>query len=267
MTNKTHIELLIEQLSHDDHTIRYEAAQKLGTMQDDRAIQSLIDALPDSNHKVQYAALSGLVKHGDTRAAEPIIAMLLIDPRNRLWELLKLNIGMRLRNGLLALVQAGDDHIADLLIAALNDEEFDELQRAYIVKLLGRTADYRVVDAFIGALTDDSSDEMRAAAADALGWINHESAIEPLIKMLGDRNTVMREIAVDALGRMGNTRAVEPLMEILDSDESEWVRRVAALALGDINDSRAIEPLAAALNDYSADVREAAFEALKKFSA
>jgi len=266
MTNKNHIELLIEQLSHDDHTIRYEAAQELGTMQDDRAVQCLIDALPDSNHKVQYAALSGLVKHGDNRAAEPIIAMLLIDPRNRLWELLKLNIGMRLRNGLQALVQAGDDHIADLLIAALNDEEFDELQRAYIIKLLGRTADYRVVDAFIGALNDDS-DEIRAAAADALGWIGHESAVEPLIKMLGDRNTIMREIAVDALGRMGDARAVEPLMDILDSDDSEWVRRVSALALGEINDSRAIEPLAAALNDYSADVREAAFEALKKFSA
>ena len=259
-------ERLITDLRHADPTIRYEAAQQLGASQDRRAVEPLITVLPDDNSKVQYAAFSGLVKLGASHAAEAMIDMLVNDLDSRVWELLKLNIGLRLRAGLLDLVQPGDISIADRVVATLQDEALalDDHQRAFFVRVLGRTGDHERVDLLIKLLVK-GSEPIQTAAAEALGWLRDERAVSPLLVFLNEQHDTLREATAEALGRIGTPDAVEALNDRL-GDSSEWVRRAAAVSLGDIGDRSAIHPLVALLQDESGMVQDAAFEALKKLS-
>src|SRR5690606_6769095 len=123
-------EQTIAELTHVNPEVRYEAARKLGEAQDERAVTPLINTLPDDNSKVQYAAFSALIKIGASEAAVPMIDALVSAPNSRVWDLLKLNVGMRLRNGLLDMIPRGDLQLADQLTEAAENEAFDEQQRA-----------------------------------------------------------------------------------------------------------------------------------------
>jgi HEAT repeat protein len=258
------IELAIERLTHEDPAVRYEAAQTLGASKDSRAVEPLMTVLPDANSKVQYAALSGLVKLGDARAAVPILETLLANPHSRLWELMKLNIGMRLRFGLLDMIESGNRDITDMLVAALHDRALDDPQRAFIIQLLGRTQDRGVVETLI-EMTLAETLTIRSAAAESLGWIGDQRAVAPLLATMNDVDNTMREVAAEALGRLKDTRAVEPLIAALH-DEDEWVRRAAAVGLGELGDRRAMDALADAMRDPVEMVQDAAFDAIKQLS-
>jgi HEAT repeat protein len=88
---------------------------------------------------------------------------------------------------------------------------------------------------------------VRLKAAFALGRIG-EPAIEPLIKALEDGNGLVREAAVEALRAMktlsntGDARVVQPLIKLL-GDKNQAARQGAAKVLGMIGDARAVEPL------------------------
>lgn len=257
-------EQYLADMTHTDPVVRFEAVQKLGASNDARAIQPLIAALPDENAKVQYAAFSGLIKLNAGDAAEPIIDVLLENPNSKLWELLKLNIGMRLRSGLLDLLPHGDETLTERISAALNDEALDDAQRSLAVRMLGRTATADRVEMLIDLLLHGSP-LMQGAAAEALGYVGDPRGVNPLVIFLYDSRNELREIAVEALGRIGHDSAVEKVIGLL-SDENEWVRRAAAEALGVLGDRRAVEPLSAAMQDEHTVVQDAAFEALKKLS-
>src|SRR5690606_37247209 len=128
------LEQAIERLSHVEPDVRFKAAQELGASKDQRAVELLIGVLPDENAKVQYAAVSGLVKLGNNSAAHPILDLLLADPDSRVWELLKLGIGTRLRAGLLDMVEAGDMAMADRLTEAIAGDGLDEQQQAFFIQ-------------------------------------------------------------------------------------------------------------------------------------
>lgn len=254
----------LQNLTHADPTVRYEAAQKLGASNDSRAIQPLIGALPDANSKVQYAAFSGLIKLNAGEAAEPLLDLLLTDLDSKIWDLLKLNIGLRLRAGLLELMPHGDAHMSEQIVAALDTDTLDDHQRALFLRLLGRTATNDRVDMLIDILLHGSP-VIQGAAAEALGYLGAADGVNPLLIFLHDQRDELREIAAEALGRIGDARAFDAVLPLLN-DESEWVRRAAAVALGDLGDRRAVEPLSAALQDENTVVVDAAFDALKKLS-
>jgi HEAT repeat protein len=257
-------EQYIANLNHADPAVRYEAAQKLGASNDSRAIRPLIDVLPDANAKVQYAAFSGLIKLNAGEAAEPILDLLLTNLDSKIWDLLKLNIGLRLRAGLLEMMPHGDARMTEQLVAALDNDTLDDHQRALFLRLLGRTATNDRVDMLIDILLHGSP-VIQGAAAEALGYLGDADGVNPLLIFLHDSSDELREIAAEALGRIGDVRAFDAILPLL-KDENEWVRRAAAAALGDLGDRRAIEPLSDMLQDENTVVVDAAFDALKKLS-
>lgn len=259
-------EMWMENLSHSDAELRVEAARGLGNLRDPRALQALIRALGDENGKAQYAAFSALVKLGDPEAAVPMIDVLLSAPDSRLWELLRLNIGLRLRSGLLGLVARGDEATATRLQHALDDINFDETQRAYLLQLLGRTGCASAVEDLINRLVS-GPESIRFAAADALGWIGDDRAVTPLLVALSEARAEdpVREVAAEALGRIGNPSAAPVLIAAL-RDDHEWVRRAAAVALGELGIREAMDALGELLADESVIVQDAAFEAIKQLS-
>lgn len=257
------MEQLLQQLTHNDETVRYDAAQQLGKDGDARAVDGLVARLNDEHPKVKYAALSSLVKIGSPTAATPTIAALVEEMDSRLWKLMTLDIGMRLRNGLFAMIEPGNTAAADLLIEALNDVSISEHQRALVIRLIGRTEDDRLVETFIDMLMI-GSETLQGAAAEALGYIGDERAVAPLLVVLEDARSAVREIAINALARIGDVRAVDTILPMLNSGDV-WTRRAAAMALGELGDRRAVRPLMHLLRDESDQhVRSAADAALSR---
>ncbi|MDX2162024.1 MAG: HEAT repeat domain-containing protein [bacterium] len=261
------LEQAIQNLTHADSRVRYAAAQSLGQSEDRRALAPLIDALPDENAKVQYAALSSLIKLGFTEATAPIIDLLIDKLDSQVWGLIKLNVGMRLRAGLLDMVQKGDTALSDRLLHVMEtNDTLDDLQRAFFIRLIGKTGDTRRVDLLVRLLIRDPA-PVQVASAEALGWIGDSAAVPTLLLFARSHedtlsDAAVREVAIEALGRIGDPVVLDTLLNALQ-DENEWIRRAAAEALGRIGDPAAMEWLVNALKDESAMVQDTAFDAIK----
>ena len=257
-------EQYLADLTHTDPTVRYEAAQKLGASNDPRAIQPLIAALPDENSKVQYAAFSGLIKLNAYEAAAPILDMLLSDLDSRVWQLLKLNIGLRLRTGLLDMMPHGDAEMTEQIVRSL-DTPRPGRAPARAVPAPARSRRHRRLrrDA------DRHSDQRLAHASGRGGG--------------GARlhRRCARRLAAAAVPRRQPQRTARDRRRSAGSHRSRQRRRPAARharrrervgaprrrrRAGRSGDRRAIEPLSAALQDENTLVQDAAFEALKKLS-
>ena len=90
-----------------------------------------------------------------------------------------------------------------------------------------------------------------------------ESAVEPLLAILNDKNSDVRFEAVCALGQIKDIRSVLPLINAL-KDEKWNIRLEAAKALGGLKDNRAIEPLINRLDvEGFSSVRDSCAEALR----
>lgn len=127
--------------------------------------------------------------------------------------------------------------------------------------------DTRVLKLIINALNDKSPD-VREGAVLALKYLRNEENVKPLIKALGDKDSMVRCAAVNSLkeyGIMGYRGIVKPLTETLLNDENGDVRYEAARELDclDIVEIEiAVEPLIRALNDKNLNVRSAVAHSL-----
>jgi HEAT repeat protein len=90
-----------------------------------------------------------------------------------------------------------------------------------------------------------------------------DQTIEQSLKALQSEDGKERSKAADALGELGEQSAIEPLIGLLHSDSEYYVRVSAAWALGQIGGEQAMDALIIALKDYA--VLSTAAEALARF--
>lgn len=131
-------------------------------------------------------------------------------------------------------------------------------------------------DAGAAFLQTDEALRLRCAAVQALGKIQDERAVIPLMSILNDRalNYRLRMSAAESLGRAGNPHALNSLMDILqdDRESSVYLRESTAKALGMLGDIRAIDSLLDLLEakrgvrDKFIFLKEQAIEALGRLS-
>lgn len=119
--------------------------------------------------------------------------------------------------------------------------------------------------AFMSGLAD-ASWKARWQACQTLGELGDKRAVQPLIRMLDDRNQWVRVVAAEALGQIGS-RAATPALILSLGDDSIWVRRASVVALGQIGDEEAIPPLMNRLLDppnseWPEELRDAIAQAL-----
>jgi predicted esterase len=123
-----------------------------------------------------------------------------------------------------------------------------------------------------GVLAQASMADARVFAADVLGEFGDKSAVQPLSKALGDRDSAVRGAAAEALGRLGDPAAVPALLGAVafqfkefgskrvgekegywDSDWQEHIESMArtAVALGKIGakEKRAVSALVSSFVD------------------
>jgi HEAT repeat protein len=253
---------LIEGLKDKDSSVRSKAAAALTKMGPAAkpAIPALMYALmSDPSRSVRSNAACALGRIKDPIAVPAlIIALKDIDEyvhrgaRNaliiigkpaveRLIVALKVkNLQMRL-HAAEALRQIGDKTAAGAFIAALRDRS--PKVRELAAWALGGLQDNRAVTPLIGCLNDEH--KVRVRAIEALGKLRDSRAVEPLIVLLQDKNSELRRRAAQSLGMIGDNRAVESLIPLLTDDR---ICHNVAWALGEIADKRAVEPLIARLN-------------------
>ena len=108
--------------------------------------------------------------------------------------------------------------------------------------------------------------EIRAAAGQALGDLEPQATLEPLLNLLQDEHHLVRAAAVHALGDLARRLpgAPVPLECVLLAlrDEAWEVREMAVLVLGKLNTYPSEPLLQAALRDSNGCVRDAAQYAL-----
>ena len=177
------------------------------------AIPSLIAALKDRHRLVRHAAVAALAGIG-TPAVEPLIVALN-------------DGGKDVRTGAAQVLgEIGDARAVMPLIASLSDRGEDvRVAARRALAWIGTPA----VEPLIAALRDspDWQVYLREQIGQALGQFGAR-AVEPLIAALGDPDVLVRWIAAETLGEIGDDRAVQPLIAVLEDRE---VRQAAAEAL------------------------------------
>jgi len=108
---------------------------------------------------------------------------------------------------------------------------------------------------------------VRRQAAEALGMLRNQQAIEPLRSALKDTNAFVRSAALEALGLMRATAASKDIVALLHNDPQDSVRQSAAVALNYVGDSTTVPDLIDALKDKSDGTRFAAANALGSLRA
>ena len=138
-----------------------------------------------------------------------------------------------------------------------------------VAEALGNIQDERAVEPLIRALSAHHG-SVRSSAAQALGRIGRQSATTALLKQSRDDDFGVRWSVIEALGDLGtkgDREVFRRLVEILGSDDNVGARRQAAKSLMKIGDAAAISALNAALNDENELVREDAQAALDHFAS
>ena len=247
------------------------AEEKLSKARDTRDVASLIEALDDS-WSVRKDAAEELGKIGDESAVDPLIKM--IEETHVV--VLKATVGVgsseiaadpaeAVNTAITALGKIGNVRAVESLIKLLEDSKETKWQsgigfEADKWELQGSKAEtFEELFEQIGHFERVAYAEgIRRDSAEALGEIGDLRAVKPLIKALEDENKYVRSHAVWALGEIGDARAVESLVELLEDDArllpgEDSVQSHAAQALGLIGDARAVEPLIKALGPEPLD--------------
>ncbi len=202
---KGNIEKLIKALTDPKAEVRVAAAEALGELKAEPAVNSLAALYNDSEEDVILAAVDALAAIGSPSTTTPLIAALKLDyPAARL-------------TAAVALGELKATGAVQQLAEALDDSEA-EVQLAAAVSL-GQIGDEKGSAALVGKLSA-SSVELRTACATALGLTGGEAAIEGLIGALADNNAGVSKVAVASLVQLG--KPVAPFaLEALKDDNAK----------------------------------------------
>jgi HEAT repeat protein len=155
----------------------------------------------------------------------------------------------------------GQESSAPLLGDALHDEH--EEVRWWAAQAMETVPSLGALDDLAEAANRDPSERVRAAAVRALGWVDSDEAVMPLIRATADRSSSVRQAAAEELARFQSPASLQALVVLFD-DPSEDVRWAAVVAAGELRDEETVPALIEAMRDPSPMVANAAERALQR---
>jgi len=239
-------ERMIEKSKSKAPDVRWSAADALGKIGGEKAMESLVPLLKDEHSIVRRSAAYALAKIGGEKAMESLVP------------LLKDEHSIVRRSAADALAKIGGEKAMESLIPLLKDEDSDV--RGSAAYALAEIGGEKAMESLVPLLKDEAP-HVRRNAAFALAEIGGEKAMESLVPLLKDESSDVRGSAAYALGEIGGEKAMESLVPLL-KDESSDVRGSAALALAEIGGEKAMESLVPLLKDEAPHVRGSAAYAL-----
>lgn len=158
------------------------------------------------------------------------------------------------REAVITLGEMGDERCVEPLVRCLRDGDWQVRDAAVeAIAMIGSPA----VDLLLRYIRDYDA---RKSVIKALGKINDERVLDPLISML--HNDEFKDDATWALAELGQP-AVGRLLECL-KNQDEVIRKQAILALGEIKDSSSVDLLMEGLQDSDWFIRLSSAAALEK---
>lgn len=201
-----------------DSRVRAEAASVLAAAGDSNSTDALMRRLKDKMVIVQHAVIEALGVLKAPGATDPLLNIV---RTKKIWHLRYAaarslgKIGItRARDGLIALSSEKDADAAFVSSVALT--AFDYQDEATLKCLAEGLADPRP--------------EVRAAAAEALGVLQHHPALSALMALLHDQDGEVRRAAAHALAEIGDTSVVKDLQALHDHP-FQGVRQAAQIVL------------------------------------
>jgi HEAT repeat protein len=216
--------------------IRRNAVYVLGQLKREDAIQVLIHAFRDEDPAVKAEAVAALANIGQP-AIEPLKYVL----RDK-------DMVVR-RHATTALAQIADPNSIKPWIDALRDDD-PKVQETAAMTLV--KAGPAAMDPLIAALNDNDR-YFRKSVTRVLGEMKDPKGLEPLSRMLRDKDPGVQKAAADALVSIGSA-SIDVLADAL-KDATSTIRLSAAWALGEIKDPKCADVLIPALKDKDRLVR------------
>ncbi|MBD3292750.1 MAG: hypothetical protein GF393_07470 [Armatimonadia bacterium] len=155
----------------------------------------------------------------------------------------------------------GQESSAAILGEALHDEQ--EEVRWWAALALETVPSIDALEDLAQAANRDPSKRVRAAAVRALGWVDSEDAVMPLIRATADKSSSVRQAAAEELARYKSPASLQALVALF-SDQDEDVRWSAVVAAGELRDEETVPALIEAMRDPSPMVANAAERALQR---
>jgi HEAT repeat protein len=225
-------------------------ARVLAHARDPRAVRPLSKILRSTSEEGRYLAAWSLGEIKDTSAAEPL--MKATRDGSALVKCYAIN----------ALAKIRDKRALEALVSA---SSVSTRVKGQIFGLADTELPTKVIVdekfKYVGQILPIPYYSVRDNAIYALGQLADPRAIDPLVKML--KNKDARLLAVEALGNYRDQRAVDALIGALDDDQS--IRWMAVHMLGRVGDARVLERLTGlSRSDPDSMVRAAAKMVIEK---
>lgn len=209
------IKIFINDLKSKNYDAKTRALRALRTVRDERITEIMIQLLNDDSVTIRGDAASALGNIGDEKVVEPLALVLEKDDFSTVRE-----------RAVDAIVKVGDKKVVDIVIKALHDN--DVSVRAKAADYLGKMGDKRAIEPLINLL--NVSNIIRNKYYMPLGGgfpipyfeTNHR-IINQVYVNIYDENEGARIKAADALGNIGGEDAIEALVNVLIHERREGV--------------------------------------------
>jgi len=200
----------------DDRIKRY-ILQSLGNVESERVMKPLIRYLGHDDWAIRCAVLRSLGQIGGETAEEAAIVALKDKPR------------YVVESAIAVLGQMKSTRAPAHLIEILGDRK--GMGRIKVSRALAEIGEPSV-DAIVSSMRNDMDREISWHLVKALGQINSDAAIEPLVQALKSRNWMVRNEAAVSLARINSRISIKPLRRLLESGhdnsrmQAEWVLKI-----------------------------------------
>jgi HEAT repeat protein len=271
----------IKSLQDPSAEVRAAAAEALGKIGDDKAIEPLIEALNDSNDIVKDNVIRALANY--YRNERVLVSLVpLFGSRNlavKTFELIsektcKERVYIYNRDGIRYVVKnrtevpKGSDIIERLVHTTAVDNLINALDnpnptvKLSVLQIFWKFEDTRIEKHLI-KLLNDPSPLVRRRAISLIYNAGGDKVVPRIIEALKDNDNSVRTEAVRALGYIQDKRALDPLIGILNDDDDN-VKAAALSSLINFDDPRVLDLSIALLKDKSVSVRRTAVLCIKK---
>lgn len=185
---QSELEKNIKNLESKDYEVREQAAKRLGTLKNPKAVNPLIKVLNDEDYGVRKVAAIALGRIGDAKAIEPLMNLLYDKEPVVVKAALKalVNIGELSLEPLAGLLRTGSTKMKIIAIDGL-----------------GSIGGKQATDALIAA-SSNSNPKIRKAIVLALAKINDARSVEAISNMMNDEDSEVANAAAQALHRSGS---------------------------------------------------------------
>jgi len=221
----------LDNTKFDDRIRRY-ILQSLGNVKSERVLNPLIRHLGHEDWTIRCAVIRSLAQIGGQTAEEAVIGAL--KDRERFVVECAITVLGQMKS------TRAPAHLIEIL------EEREGMGRIKISRSLVEIGEPSV-DTIISSMCEDMDSEISWHLVWALGQINSDAAIEPLVEALKSRNWMVRNEAAVSLVRINSRISTKPLRRLLESvhdnsrRQAEWVLKTLESGHGGLPGDSSLE--------------------------